>query len=448
MTEITKSEISKIGDEMVSLMEELFPICRSITGNGLRKTLQIINKKIPLDIREIPSGTKVFDWEIPKEWNINDAYIIDPNGKKIVDFKKSNLHVLNYSTPISKKMDLEELIPHLYTIPNKPDVIPYLTSYYNENWGFCISHKQFQSFVSGEYEVVIDSTLKNGSLTYGECYFEGKTNEEVLISTYVCHPSLCNDNLSGVVLTTLLAEKIKNHSKNFSYRFLFVPETIGAIAWLSQNEKNIHKIKHGLVSTCVGDPGKITYKKSKQGNTEIDKIVTYVLKQSNQPHRILDYFPMGSDERQFCSPGFNLPVGSLFRSRYGTNEFPEYHTSDDNLGFISKESMEDSFMKYFETISIIENNKKYKTLNPKCEPFLGKRNLYRTIGGQTEENSEKDLEFALKWVLSYSNGHNSILDIAEISKMPFSIIKKASDTLYEIDLLKMEKNDNLQRTSF
>jgi len=426
-----KEKTSEIGNEMYALMTELYPICRSITGEGVRKTDEIISRHIPLEIHEVPTGTKVFDWTIPKEWNIRDAYIIDPKGKKIVDFKKSNLHVLNYSTPIDTKMSLDELKPHLFTLPNKPDVIPYRTSYYDENWGFCLSHNQFSKLEDGQYEVKIDSTLREGSLTFAEYYLPGKIEDEVLISCYTCHPSLCNDNLSGVVLTTFLAKYLQNNSLRFSYRFLFVPETIGAITWLFLNEKKLSRIKHGLVATCVGDPGNLTYKKSRQGDAEIDRAVINVLKNSRKKYNVIDYFPPGSDERQYGSTAFKLPVGSLMRTEYGY--FPEYHTSADNLDFVKSEHLADTFEKYLSTIYIIENIKTYVNQNPKGEPQLGKRGLYREISGHQEGYNDK---FALISILNLSDGKHSLLDIAERTNIDFKLIKNAADILQEHNLLK------------
>lgn len=426
--------IPEIGNNMYELMVELFPICRSITGNGVRKSLQILKNHIPLDILEVPSGTKVFDWTIPREWNINDAYIKNSKGEKIIDFKKSNLHVLNYSIPIHKKISLKELKLNLHSLPERPDVIPYRTSYYKENWGFCITHNQLLQLENDEYEVFIDSTLQDGSLTYGEYLIRGKSEDEVLFSCYPCHPSMCNDNLSGVVLLTFLAKHLKNLSLNYSYRFLFVPETIGAITWLSRNEHNVMKIKHGLVATCVGDPGISSYKKSRQGNAEIDQTVIEVLKNSGTDYKILDFYPTGSDERQFCSPGFNLPIGSLERTF--APDFPEYHTSADNTDFVQGEYLADTFSKYLKVIfkleenfgkfkpendkKIIKNIKKnnsdkvFLNLNPKCEPQLGKRNLYHAIGSQIPSQGGKKIvdQFALLWVLNYSDGMHSLYDIA------------------------------------
>ncbi len=421
-----------VGSEMYCLMENLYPICRSITGNGVRQTLAEIKKYIDLQVHEIPTNTQVFDWTIPKEWNITDAYIADSKGNRVVDFKKSNLHVVSYSIPIRKKMRLAELKQHLYTIPDLPNTVPYLTSYYKEDWGFCMTHKDFLNLKEEEYEVVIDSTLKDGSLTYGEFFIPGSTSDEILVSCYVCHPSMCNDNLSGVVLTTLLAKELSKVKTNYSLRFLFVPETIGAIAWLATNEKNLSKIKHGLVATCLGDPGVSTYKRTKHGKAEIDRTVEYVLKNSKDDYQILDFFPTGSDERQFCSLGINLSVGSLMRTPYG--KFAEYHTSDDNLKFVQPQFLADSYSKYLQTIFVLENNKKHLNLNPKCEPQLGKRGLYRQIGGQKiTQNSE----LAMFWMLSLSDGLHDIIDISEKSGLEFDVLLEAAQKLEKNNLLKL-----------
>ncbi len=441
-------------NEMFQLMEKLYPICRSITGNGVRETLEIIKKEIPLRIHEVPTGKKVFDWTIPKEWNINDAYIIDPHGKKIIDFKESNLHVLNYSIPINQKISFSELKKHIHTIPEKPDVIPYVTSYYSENWGFCMTHNNFLDLKEGEYEVIIDSKLEEGSLTYGEFLISGKSEFEILLSCYVCHPSMCNDNLSGVVLITQIAKYFKNIENNYSIRFIFVPETIGAITWIHQNEVNLSKIKHGLVATCLGDSGKFTYKKSRQGNAEIDNTVIEILENSKIEFKIVDFFPWGSDERQLCSPGFDLPIGSLMRSMYGTKDFPEYHTSDDNLEFMNKESLKESFEKYIEIIKALDRNvsQKYRiqseqkemknceseiylNLFPKCEPQLGRRGIYRKLGGQNNSLESRKNEFAIFWVLNLSDGQHSILDIIQRSGFEENVIRNAVKILIEKGIL-------------
>lgn len=420
----------QVGQGMYQLIERLYPICRSITGNGVRETLSIINEYIPLEVREVPTGTKVFDWTVPKEWNIRDAYIKDLKGERIIDFQKSNLHVVNYSIPVRKTLSLEELKKHLHTLPDYPDWIPYRTSYYQENWGFCLSHNQFLGLKEKEYEVCIDSSLEEGHLTYGEYVVQGATEDEFLISCHVCHPSLCNDNLSGITLTTYLARYLSTVSLRYSYRFLYIPGTIGSITWLALNEDKVFLIKHGLVVACVGDAGKSSYKKSRQNDAEIDKAVIHALKESGQEYEIVEFFPYGYDERQYCSPGFNLPVGCLMRTPNG--RYPEYHTSEDNLDFVKPEFLIDSFSKYLAVLSVVEGNKKYVNQNPKCEPQLGKRGLYASTGGQ--KNSVVS-QFALLWVLNLSDGNHSLLDISERSGMKFNDIKIAADRLLDCGLL-------------
>lgn len=428
---IDSIDMSTIGLEMYQLMSELYPICRSITGNGVRETLSKIKRMVPLEVHEVPSGKQVFDWTVPKEWNIRDAYIKNSKGEKIIDFKKLNLHVLNYSVPIKKKVTLQELKEHLFFIPEHPDWIPYRTSYHNENWGFCISYNEYLRLKEDTFEVCIDSSLENGHLTYGEYYIKGEISDEVLISTHICHPSLCNDNLSGIVLATFLAKYLSQASLRYSYRFLFIPGTIGSITWLYLNEPKVSKIKHGLVVVCVGDSGGFTYKKTRQGNVDIDKIVTHVLKHSNNNFEIIDFFPYGYDERQYCSPGFDLPVGCLMRTPHG--QYPEYHTSADNLEFVQPENLAVSFSIYLAVLSILENNKKYLNQNPKCEPQLGKRGLYHKIGGR---HDSKAFQLAMLWVLNLSDGNHTLLDISERANLDFDLIKDAANTLLEHHLLK------------
>lgn len=432
MIDLRKSiDYKAIGREMYSLIEELFPICRSITGNGVRKTLRRLQRIVPLTIHEVPSGTQVFDWTVPKEWNINDAYVMNTKGEKTIDFQKSNLHVLNYSTPVEKVVSLGELKEHLFTIPDHPEWIPYKTSYYKENWGFCLSHKQFLELQDGEYQVFIDSTLENGSLTYGEFFLPGEQEAEVLFSTHVCHPSLANDNLSGITLAIMLARHLNEMPRRYSYRFLFIPGTIGAITWLALNEEKTDKIRHGLVITGVGDPGKITYKKSRQGNAEIDLAAYHVLKHCGKAYQALDFHPYGYDERQYCSPGFDLPVGRLSRTPYG--EYPEYHTSADNTGFMNPDSLADSFSLARDLLKVVEGNRVYVNLNPKCEPQLGKRGLYDAIGGSSHS---KISELAMLWILNLSDGHHSLLDIAEKANLPFELIRSTADLLHSHGLIK------------
>lgn len=419
-----------IGSEIYKTIQDLFPFCRSITGNGFRETMKILEKHIPLEMHEVASGTQVFDWVIPKEWNIRDAYVKNSRGQRVIDFQKSNLHILNYSVPIKKKVKLAELKKHLFSLPEHEDLIPYRTSYYKETWGFCLSQRQLESLNEDEYDVVIDSSLENGYLTYGEYFIKGKVEDEFLISCHSCHPSLCNDNLSGIGVATHLAKYLRKQELKYSYRFLFIPGTIGSIAWLSLNEDKAANIKHGLVIACVGDPGKMHYKKSRQGNAEIDRAVNHVLKHSGQDYKISNFTPYGYDERQYCSPGFNLAVGSLTRTPHG--QFAEYHTSADNLDFVTAESLGDSFYKYISVIELIEKNNKYLNTNPKGEPQLGKRGLYSTFGGRKDANV---YELALLWVLNLSDGQHSLLDIAETSGLAFSIVSDAAQILFENDLL-------------
>jgi aminopeptidase-like protein len=418
-------------DEMFELIRRLYPICRSITGDGVRQTLKILQEYIPLSIQEVPSGTTVFDWTVPKEWNIRDAYIKNSKGDKIVDFHQCNLHVLNYSLPVKKKVSLDELKAHAFTLPDKPDWIPYRTSYYKENWGFCLSHNQLSALTDSEYEVFIDASLEDGHLTYGEYFLQGKTADEFLISTHICHPSLANDNLSGIALAVFLGKHLSALSTRYSYRFLFTPGTIGSITWLSLNEAQANRIKHGLVLACVGDTGKITYKKSRQGHAEIDRAVIQVLKSTGNPYEVCEFSPYGYDERQFCSPGFNLPVGCFMRTPHG--RFPEYHTSADNLKFIDLKSLADSFSTSLAILSVIENNAVYLNQNPKCEPQLGKRGLYSSIGGKGDGKTQ---EIAMLWVLNFSDGENSLLDIADRSGMSFAKIHSAAEALKQNSLLK------------
>jgi aminopeptidase-like protein len=423
--------LAEIGDGMHRLIAELYPICRSITGNGVRETLAILKTRIPLEVHEVPSGTRVFDWTVPKEWNITDAYIKNDEGERIVDFRKSNLHVVSYSVPVKARLRLNELKEHVFTLPEHPDWIPYRTSYYKENWGFCLSHSQWLGLKDGEYDVCIDSRFDEGHLSYGEYYLKGEGPEEVLLSCHVCHPSLSNDNLSGIALVAFIAKYLSQLSLRYSYRFLFIPGTIGSITWLSLNEAHISRIKHGLVVAGVGDPGKSTYKKSRRGDAEIDKAAIRVLRDSGSDYEIQEFSPYGYDERQFCSPGFNLPVGAFMRTPHG--RYPEYHTSADNPSFVQPQSLADSFAKCLSVLGILENNKTYVNQNPKCEPQLGKRGLYRAIGGSKDQRLS---ELAMLWVLNFSDGDHTLLDIADRSGLEFGLMKDAADLLLEHGLLK------------
>ncbi|MFO0697760.1 MAG: DUF4910 domain-containing protein [Nitrospira sp.] len=416
---------------LVSLIKELYPICRSITGEGVRETLRIIKARIPLEMREVPSGTKVLDWTVPLEWNVSEAYVMNRRGERVIDFQSHNLHLMSYSVPVRKKMTLEELRPHLFSLPDHPEWIPYRTSYYRENWGFCIRHTDFERLPDDEYDVVIDSTLQIGSLTYGECYLPGESCDEVLVSCHVCHPSLCNDNLSGIAVAVKLAETIGARSRRYSYRFLFIPGTIGSITWLAQNEQVVSRIQHGLVLTGVGDKGSVTYKKSRQGHAEIDRAMAHVLRHSEELHTIIDFFPYGYDERQYCSPGFNLPVGCFMRTPHG--QYPEYHSSADDLSLIHSESLARSYVHCLKVFELLEGNRVYVNQNPRGEPQLGRRGLYRAVAGQQENQSR---ELALLWVLNMSDGRHALLDIADRAGLPFGQIQSAAEALVEVGLLK------------
>jgi aminopeptidase-like protein len=429
LKEFDQNDTANLGDQLHRFAADLYPICRSITGDGIRRTLAMIQDRIPLQTSEVPTGTQVFDWTVPKEWNIRDAYIADSKGKRVVDFQKCNLHVMNYSVPVHATMPLSTLRPHLHTIREHPDWIPYRTSYYKRDWGFCLSHRQVQVLGDGEYEVCIDSTLEDGHLTYGECYFPGQTSDEILVSCHACHPSLANDNLSGITVATSLAELLAGEDLWYSYRFIFIPGTVGAITWLARHKETVGRIRGGLVLTCLGDTGSFHYKKSRRGNSEIDRAVAHVLKEGSGSAEILEFSPYGYDERQYCSPGFNLPVGCLMRSVWGS--FPEYHTSADNLDFIQPLQLAESLRKCISIVDLLENNRRYRNLNPYCEPQLGRRNLYSSTGGET---IAADVNARL-WVLNLSDGEHSLLDIAERSGLTFSSIKEAANLLCQNGLL-------------
>jgi aminopeptidase-like protein len=429
-----------LGEEMHALVAELFPICRSITGPGVRETLAILGRHLPLELHEVPSGTQVFDWQIPKEWRIRDAFIRDASGRRVVDFRESNLHIVNYSVPVRTMLSLAKLKPHLHTLPDHPDWVPYRTSYYHEQWGFCLSHRRLLELERDygddyEFEVCVDASLQPGSLTYGEAYLPGATAQEMLFSCHVCHPSLANDNLSGIAVATYLARHVARLPRRYSYRFLFVPATIGAIAWLSRNEDKLANIRHGLVLTLLGDPGRFTYKRSERGDAEIDRAAAHVLSRSGHDHTITDFEPYGYDERQYNAPGIGLNVGCLMRSPHGG--YPEYHTSADNLDLVRPESLAESLEACTEVVELLEQNRVYVNQCPKGEPQLGKRGLYRAVGGDLDRAGT---ELAVLWVLNQSDGRHSLLDIAERANLPFATVRRAADVLVEHGLLTEVEN--------
>lgn len=419
-----------IGEAIYGLASAIYPICRSITGHGVRQTLDILSRYIQLEVHQVPTGTAVFDWNVPREWNIRDAYIKDARGEKVVDFARSNLHVMSYSVPVRQRISLSELKQHVFTLPDQPDLIPYRTSYYAENWAFCMPHRLLESLRDETYEVVIDSSLADGHLTYGEYLHRGETEDEFLLSAHVCHPSLANDNCSGVALLALLAQRLTGLRTRYSYRFLFAPGTIGAITWLARNEENSRRIKHGLVVSMLGDAGGPTYKKSRRGDAKIDRAVIHAARHCGLTPTILEFSPYGYDERQYCSPGFDLPVGLLQRSQFG--KIPQYHTSADNLDFIAPEPLALSYRLIAEAIDIVENDGVYRSTMPKCEPQLGRRGLYGEIGGDRDAAS---VNIAMLWVLNLCDGQHSLLDIAERANLPFSVVRRTALMLQHNGLL-------------
>ncbi|MEV0353177.1 DUF4910 domain-containing protein [Nonomuraea sp. NPDC050680] len=420
-----------LGKEMHQLVERLYPLCRSITGDGVRRTLEIVGEHIALNVHEVPTGTQVLDWNVPKEWNIRDAYVKDPTGAKVVDFAESNLHVVGYSVPVSARMPLAELRGHLHTLPDQPGLIPYRTSYYAEDWGFCLRHERLEGLREGEYEVVVDSTLADGHLTYAEHVVPGRTSEEVLISCHTCHPSLANDNLAGIAVAVQLARRLAAASPRYTYRFLFAPGTIGSITWLARNRDAVERVRHGLVLACAGDGGALTYKRSRRGDTEIDRAVGHVLRSSGRPHRTLDFSPYGYDERQYCSPGFDLPVGCLTRSTYAG--YPEYHTSGDDPAFVLPESLADTLETCWEVTRVLEGDRRLENLSPYGEPQLGRRGLYGALGGRSDT---KQAQMAMLWVLNLSDGTHSLLDIAERAGLPFQAVADAAASLEDAELVR------------
>ena len=414
-------------EKLEKYFDKLWPVCRSITGNGLRESFKILQEIIPLQLTEVLTGTQVFDWTVPKEWNITDAYIVCPDGKKIADFKENNLHILNYSVPVETEIAYHELLPHLHTLPDLPEAIPYLTSYYKENWGFCLSHNEFLKLPEeGNYKVYINSTLEQGSLTYGDFLLKGETEEEILFSTYLCHPSMANNELSGPLVMAFLYQKInKLPRRRYTYRFIIAPETIGIIAYLAAKGLYIKEnIKAGYVITCAGDDGVYTYKRSKENNADVNKIAEHVLKYSGKPYKVIDFAIGGSDERQYCSPGFNMPVGSLMRTKY--QAYKEYHTSFDNKSFISFEAMNETIETYFSLVRAFELNDTYLNKIPFCEPQLSKRGLYTALGGQKQRTMALSKRLHL---LSFADGKTSLLEIAE--RMNCNLLE-FEETVYEL----------------
>ena len=426
------------GESMMRLVENAYPICRSITGDGLRKTLALVGTHVDIDIHEIPSGTAVFDWTVPDEWNIRDAYVADTDGRRLIDFRRSNLHVVNYSAPVNERMTFDALAPHLHTLPDHPDWVPYRTSYYARSWGFCLAHSQLQAMQKAgddkPYDVVIDASLEPGHLSYGEVFLPGRSTDEILLTTHVCHPSMCNDNLSGVTVLTQLARLLRDTDRHHSIRCLFMPGTIGAISWLALNRGKLRNIRHALVLAGLGDTGPLTYKRSRDGMATVDRAVENVLAHTpalgDKSPRVVDFSPYGYDERQFNSPGIALPAGRLSRSEYGS--YAEYHTSADNLDFIQPTALLDSLRALVRIIGALDGNGCWRNTQPFCEPQLGKRGLYDAADAGADW---EQVRLALLWVLNLGDGEHDLLSIAARSGLPFDAVSRAASRLAKAGLL-------------
>lgn len=421
--------LNRIGNQMYEFLSDLFPICRSITGNGVRHTLKVIQEHIPIEIREVPTGTQAFDWTVPKEWNIKDAYVMDEDGNKIIDFGKNNLHVLGYSIPVNKIVSYSELQERLYSLPEQPDAIPYATSYYRERWGFCIAHNDRVRLKKCNYKVFIDSELKDGYLTYGELIVPGESQKEVFLSTYVCHPSMANDNLSGPTIATFLAKWIMSTGRRYTYRIVYVPETIGSIVYLS---KNLGRMKENVVAgfnlTCMGDDRQYSYLSTRTGDQYVDRVALNVLKHKHPNFVRYSFLDRGSDERQYDAPGVDLPVCSVMRSKYGT--YPEYHTSLDNLSLVNSEGLYGAYDIMKECISLIENDHIYK-IKCLCEPQLGRRGLYPTLSAK---NSATTVRNMMNFI-AYADGKNNLIDISDKIGVPVWELYAIADKLKSADLL-------------
>ena len=421
------------GRGMHELMAELFPLCRSITGDGVRETLRRMQRLMPLEIREVPTGTAVLDWVVPPEWNCRGGWIEGPGGARVVDFEASNLHVMGYSVPVRRRVSLAELRSHVHTLPDRPDWIPYRTSYYRDDWAFCMAQRVLDGLDEGEYEVCIDSRLASGSLTYGELLLEGESDEEILISTHVCHPSLANDNLSGIAVALFLARSLSKASRRHTFRFLFVPGTIGSITWLALHEDVVPRIRHGLVLAGLGDPGVLTYKRSRRGDAPVDRAAALVWSERGGADRVVAFSPYGYDERQYGSPGYNLPVGMLMRTPFG--EYPEYHTSADNLAFVRPEKLADSLDAALAIVAVLERNWTPVNMYPRGEPQLGRRGLYDSVGAAGGGGA---LRMGLLWVLNQADGGPDLMAIAARSGLTFDTIAKAAELLRASGLVRRE----------
>ena len=424
-----------------TLIEDIFPICRSITGNGVRATLDLLARRIPLVRTEVPSGTAVFDWVVPSEWNVREAYIADASGERIVDVQRNALHLMGYSAPVRTRLSLDELQSHLHSIPNHPEWIPYRTSYWRETWGFCITQRLRDTLMAGDYEVVIDTMLQPGSLTLGECFVPGELQDEFVIFTHSCHPAMANDNASGLAVATVFASELLRRKPRLSYRFVFAPATIGSITWLALNADKARAMRAGLVIGLLGDRGALTYKRSRKGNSEIDAVGARVVRALDPHARVVDFSPYGYDERQFCSPGFDLSVGRLTRSSNG--EYPEYHTSADNPSLMDVAAIEQSIRALAHIVSRIDGNPRLRRRDGGlCEPRLGKHGLFRPTGGQAPQ----EFEYAMLWLLNQSDGKHGPNDVADAAGLPDGLVRAAAEALLAAGLVEEVEVESTHRT--
>ena len=412
-------------------MRQLFPLGRSITGEGLRRSLRALGALAPVQLTEVPTGTRVLDWEIPREWRVRSARLTGPGGEVIADYHRNNLHLVAYSAPFAGRLSLEALQPHLHSLPDRPTWVPYRTTFYREDWGFCLAHADRERLRPGFYDVRIDADFFRGSMTLGEIVLPGARADEVLVSTHTCHPSLANDNLSGMVVAAALARALAGVPRGFTYRFVFVPAAIGAIAWLALNEGAVARIRHGLVLAGLGDSGALHYKRSRRESAEIDRAAAQVLRHSGADHEIRPFDPVGYDERQYCSPGFDLAVGRL--SRTPGNRWPPYHSSGDTPDVMVPEQLGDAVRRCLEIFEVLEGNRAYLNLSPKGEPQLGRRGVFDARAWPSQ--SDAALQAAL-WVLNQSDGAHSLLDIAERSGLPFPAVRSAAEALEAAGLLR------------
>lgn len=431
-------DVMESPQELLAFAKDLFPINRSLTGPGNRETLRRIQEKVPtLAVHEVPSGTECFDWKVPPEWVVHEAYLVSPSGERFADFAVNNLHLVGYSTPIDQEMSLEELQPHLYSLPGQPDAIPYVTSYYAPRWGFCLTDRERQKLAPGQYRAVIRSELRaDGHMTYGECLLPGESNDEVLLSTYICHPSMANNETSGMVVTTALAMWLQNQPKRrYTYRIVFIPETIGSIYYVSRHREYLREhVRAGFVVTCVGDDRSYSYLPSRRGGTLADRVALHVLSMHAPDFRRWSFLDRGSDERQYCSPHVDLPVASVMRTKYAA--YPEYHTSLDNFDVVTGDGLYGAYTALCRCLDVLERDRVVRAVYP-CEPQLGKRGLYSTLSQARAPGEVTERKLRYIDLLAYADGEESLLGIAERLGFPFAQVADAADHLLSHGLIEV-----------